>query len=641
MTNIAARLLLREFMVFAQDMKIYSQKFHAGLNVIRGDHAVGKSTLMDLIFYSLGGELRKDQWVYPADHCSMVCAEVEISGKIFCLKREIDVGSIPAIEVFDGSFDEGMRSLIGWQSYGPRRTDRKSSFSQLLFDLLGWGNTKTDDYANLTMHQALRLLYADQETPANKIFRAEPQNSDSESTRLAIGEFLLSLDDLELHRARQDLLSTTKLFDKTSSELAAILGVLGKDSNYSVEALNFEITNLLSDIKKYENTEQVLNETQTENSDSPNVSPEIEELNKEIDSLLSLISKNDANLSFYVGEISDCVSYKKSLVNRRKSLLESKTTSESIGGVAFGQCPCCNSKVKESQEENICPLCKTENSHNSNSNAYLQILAELDFQEKQNSKLLSELESRLANETNEKKTALQILNAKKSLLRKITGALSRREVEVAEVARKIGFAEAQIATLNEKIAIIQKVDKLRSLRVSYGKKLVELNDLIIALNIAGADRKTRVVNAITSRALDILELDEEYEPVFKNATEMEAEIDFAKDRWLVDGRSKFSGSSNFFKKNALHAAILSYAIVDKKCRHPRFLILDDVENGGMTAPRSQNFQRILARIISGKEDQCQVILATAMVDAELNNDEYGVGPSYEKGNYVLQLPESH
>ncbi len=91
MTNFKARLYLHRFFVFANGIKIYEQQFHGGLNIIRGDHAVGKSTLMDLIFYSLGGELRKEQWVYPADHCTTVCAEAEVNGKSFCFKRDIEV----------------------------------------------------------------------------------------------------------------------------------------------------------------------------------------------------------------------------------------------------------------------------------------------------------------------------------------------------------------------------------------------------------------------------------------------------------------------------------------------------------------------------------------------------------------------
>lgn len=591
MTNMPARLVLRRFFVFANGTMIYSQNFHDGLNVIRGDHSVGKSTLMDLIFYALGGELRKEQWVFPADKCSNVCAEIELNHRAFCVKRDIEVGAIPKIDIFEGTFDEGIRSLVGWQTYGPRRSDSRNSFSQLIFELLGWGDSKADDFANLTMHQVLRLLYADQETPANKIFRAEPQNADSETVRLAVAEFMLSLDDLEMHRVRQDLLIANRMFDKANSELTAIFQVLGKDSAYSVEKLNHEIANVLGDIQRYEREQKVVPESGTESVEIE-VNPEIKRLTEEIEQMAAIIVEREANLSLYVAEVSDCISFRVSLAGRKKALLESKTTFDAIGAVSFKQCPCCNAKTIDPINEKICPLCKTERTLETHSNGYLRILTELEFQEKQNEKLIADLNFRLETESVARNVISQELAAKKTLLRTIAGAMTQREVDIIEVSRKLGFAESQVANLSEKIIIVQKVDELRETKRNYGLQITDLIDLMASLTAAGAARKKRVLNAIAERALTILELDEDYEQVFKDATQSEAEIDFAKDRWLVDGRSKFSGSSNFFKKNALHVAMLSYAISDSKCRHPRFLILDDIENGGMTAPRSQNFQRI-------------------------------------------------
>lgn len=642
MTDSSARLFLRKFYVFVNGMQIYSEEFHGGLNIIRGDHAVGKSTLLDLIFYSLGGELRKEQWVYPADQCTTVCVEAELNGRLFCFKRDIEVGAIPPIEVFDGAFAEGVQSLTGWQHFGARRSDKKSSFSQLVFELFGWGGYKTDDYANLTMHQILRLLYVDQETPASKIFRAEPQNSDNESTRLAIADFLLSLDDLELHCARQELLAVNKAFDKAHAELNAIYEVLGKDSEYSEENLQDEITTVLSEIQRLDHERRTVETLTADTRDAEigvDLGPKFAELSVEIELITSKISETNQRLTALMGEITDCMSFKESLGKRKKALLESKATFETLGAVTFKHCPCCNSKVVDQADANICPLCKEEYQVGDNaSSPYVQILTELEFQERQNEKAINDLKIELGRDRVTQQTATQTLNAKKALLRTIAGALSKREQMLIEVSRQMGFAESQVEMLREKIEIVQKVDSLREQKRSLNEQIGMLNDLLARLAAAGAARREQVLNSIAKQALEILEQDDEYEEVFCKATEKEAEIDFAKDRWLVDGRSKFSASSNVFKKNALHAAILSYAISDHQCRHPRFLILDDIENGGMTKPRSQNFQRILASLLNGKENDCQVIISTAMIDSSLDNKKYGLGPSYKKGEYVIQLP---
>ena len=636
MTN-SAQLKLQRFMVFSNGMVIYSQEFHAGLNIIRGDHSVGKSTLIDLIFYVLGGEIRREQWVYPADQCDAVCAQVLVNNKVFCLKRDIEVGSIPKIDIIEGTYESSYRSLVGWQSYGPRRTDSKVSFSQLFFDLLGWGASKTDDYANLTMHQVLRLLYADQETPANKIFRAEPPNADNELTRLAVAEFLLSLDDLELHRSRQELLIANRLFDKADAELSAILGILGKDASYSVDQLNHDISVIFEDmenIRRYQNLQKGMKNPDLEDSDD---NFEIDNLTLEIEELAAVISEKDKDLGLYVAEISDCVAFSRSLIIRKKALLESKSTYQAIGSSEFKRCPCCNENITPSTVDQVCSLCKQEYTSDDRYGMYLQVLAELEFQEKQNEKLLKVLQEKLGTGQGEMRVTVEKLNVKKAILRNILGTTSKLEAEMLEASRKLGFAESQANNLTEKVAIIQKVEDLRNSKLGLIETIVSLRDRISALSASNVGRRNRVLDSIGKRALNILERDEKYELVFADASTREVEIDFAKDRWLVDGRAKFSGSSNFFKKNALHVAILSYAISDLKCRHPRFLLLDDIENGGMTAPRSQNFQRILADIVKGNEDRCQVIIATAMVDPSLDNEVFGVGPAYVKGDYVLKV----
>lgn len=632
-----SRLVLQKFMVFAKGVLIYSQDFHGGLNVIRGDHSVGKSTLIDLIFYSLGGEIRKEQWVHPADQCDAVCAQVSINDKVFCLKRDIEIGTVPKIDVIEGTFEQISHSVTGWQSYGPRRSDTKASFSQLMFDLFGWEASKTDDYANLTMHQVLRLLYADQETPANKIFRSEPPNADSELTRLAVAEFLLNLDDLELYQARQDLLIASRSFDKINAELSAILQILGKDATYTVDQLNSEIASVMQDIGHLKVQRSNPTKGEEYEIDGSGPSPEIERLTEEIDEISAEIFEKDKDLSLYSAEISDCMAFGASLASRKKALLESKSTYEAIGSVEFKRCPCCNEKILAPSNDVTCPLCKVERHGNESSGMYLQVLAELEFQEKQNEKLLATLRVKLETEGTEKLVAAERLNVKRRMLKSLLGATSSREAEMLETSRKLGFAESQAEHLGEKISVIQKLDDLRESKFECSKNISNLYETIEILTRNSVARRSRVLGGIGSRALEILELDEEYEVVFADATEKEFEIDFAKDRWLVDGRVKFSGSSNFFKKNALHAAILSYALLDPGCRHPRFLMLDDIENGGMTAPRSQNFQRILAKLVSGNEDNCQVIIATAMVDPSLDNDIFGVGPLYEKGDYVLKI----
>lgn len=71
---------------------------------------------------------------------------------------------------------------------------------------------------------------------------------------------------------------------------------------------------------------------------------------------------------------------------------------------------------------------------------------------------------------------------------------------------------------------------------------------------------------------------------------------------LVDGRSKFSASSEIVLKNSFHLAILLESLQDETMLYPRLFLLDNTEDKGMGPDRSQNFQRVLVEALAEYED---------------------------------------
>jgi len=49
MTPIKSRLSLNRFVVFCKGSPAYDEKFHSGVNIIRGENSSGKSTIADFI----------------------------------------------------------------------------------------------------------------------------------------------------------------------------------------------------------------------------------------------------------------------------------------------------------------------------------------------------------------------------------------------------------------------------------------------------------------------------------------------------------------------------------------------------------------------------------------------------------------
>jgi len=617
---------------------IYDENYHLGINVIRGDHSVGKTTILEIIFYILGGEIKESQWLTPADRCDDVLCQVNINGKVFTLKRDIEKGAIPPIYIRSGTLDLGDDVSEPWKKFGPRRGEStsKASFSQQMFELLGWDTHKSDDYANLTMHQILRFLYVDQETSSAKLLRAEDSlRADSEGIRTAIFEFLLGLDNLDTHKLRQDLLLTERQFEKVSADLNAMYKLMGSDSALTSEVLEQEILSNLDYIVQ-------LSDFPVETKVETNVQKERDKRFRKFDEKVKLLNRKlqafKQDLLVTNGEIVDCEIYDKSLKYRKKSLLESKVSYEEIGVVEYEHCPSCMKELKE-MEGDHCRLCHAPLEDSQINNNYMELITEIDFQISSNQKVLSEYrekQSGLASAIKMSESELRGAQQELEMIAKMVDVSSQKAIENS---KKIGYLESENKNLVRMMELVRELDKNKELKVELNGKITDIRNKIEAATSSNKARRDKVISGISKNIISIVGSERRnngrpYEEVFADATESDIEIDFAKDRYLIDGRVKFSGSSNFVKKNAFHLAALRESLDDPNYRLPRFLMLDAIENGGMKPYRSHNFQKAIFNLFKDRKD-FQLIFCTSMVLDELNNDIYGVGPYYE-GN-VLTL----
>src|SRR3546814_13849951 len=81
----------------------------------------------------------------------------------------------------------------GWQLLGYKRPEHGYSFSQVLFRAIRLPESISDGASNITMHQLLRILYVDQLTPVQRLFRVE--NLDTWQTRQAVDDLLTCVVD--------------------------------------------------------------------------------------------------------------------------------------------------------------------------------------------------------------------------------------------------------------------------------------------------------------------------------------------------------------------------------------------------------------------------------------------------------------
>lgn len=631
-----SNLFIERLIIKKSGKSAYDEAFHRGVNVIRGDHSVGKTTILEMIFYVLGGEIKENQWLYPADRCDEICCQLNINENVFTIKRNIDKSSIPPISIKSGVYEQQDGDAEDWRTYGPRRNDKndKMSFSQQLFELLGWDTHKSDDYANLTMHQILRFLYVDQETASTKLLRAEDNpRGDSEGIRTAIFEFLLGLDNLDTHKLRQQLILANRQFDKVASDLSAMYRVLGGDSILTLEILGNNIVKNIDEIVS-------LRDSPIEINPDVELGKEREVQYRKSDEKVKLFNRQVQNfkkelMSLY-GEIVDCELYDKSLIFRKKSLLESQSSYDAIGLVNYESCPCCLQKVTQ-KDDGVCHLCSTAIKESEHSNNYMEILTELDFQINSNRKILEDyLEHRAGLQSAIRIAEAQLSDAQ-SEQEEVAKIINLSSQEALKNSKRIGYLESENENLKKKIDIVRELESSKNKKEELIRVMSRLEETIEAAKRSNKGRREKVYGGICENIVSILRKDKRvnekpYEEVFDEASASDVEIDFGRDRTLIDGRVKFSGSSNYIKKNAFHLSALLEALDDPNYRFPRFLMLDAIENGGMKAFRSHNFQKSLIENFKDRDD-FQIIFCTSMVLDELNNDSYGVGPYYE-GNVI-------
>src|SRR5436190_20879146 len=95
-------LIVTRVIVERNDRSVYDELFHEGVNVIRGENSSGKSTVLNFIYYGLGGDL--SDWSAVARLCTRVIIEVRINGSLVTLSRGISTTGSHPMEIFGGDY---------------------------------------------------------------------------------------------------------------------------------------------------------------------------------------------------------------------------------------------------------------------------------------------------------------------------------------------------------------------------------------------------------------------------------------------------------------------------------------------------------------------------------------------------------
>jgi hypothetical protein len=604
---------------------VFTEKFHYGLNVLYGSNGGGKTSIIQLLVYSLGYNIV--DWKVEAGSCDFVFCEVELNNITMTFRRKINHSTKQSLQICYMELSLALEtSLDNWAEYPYAISANKESFSQKIFELLGMPETKFDDNSNMTLHQILRLIYSDQSNPARFIFNHE--NFDSALKREIVGNHLLGLYDAELYDAKIELNKAQKKFDKLNSELKAMYTIL-RNSNIIEESddieeylkkLNDETIALIEKIALIK-ANQILDYTQENKA--------INELSNNNIELKQQIFDIESDLSLTAYEIEDSKLFIQELEDKLDAINDSIRMKQAVSNIDFEICPSCFTVVKKS-DDNSCSLCKQTEPKKQAEVNLLRMRNELQLQLKESLSLLSRKESRFSENK-------KILNTHNSLLKKnITEIVptfstinTAREKELFESYQLIGQNQEKVDTYNKLGSLYNEVNRISDEKDIEEKNIEKFEELVKEKENVAIQRETELrtlISTIMCRLLQkdtIAESNEELEDKFKSATKVD--FDFASNAIIVDGQSIFSESSMFLLNNLFHLAILLASTEKEYIRFPRLLILDGIENGGMSDARSRNFQKIVKDETDTIKTKFQVLIATRSIHESLENKMYQIG----------------
>lgn len=637
-------LFLNRLLIYTNEGKIaYDEKFHKGVNIIRGENSSGKSTITHFIFFVLGGVF--SDWVPEAKKCSVVYAEVEMNGAIFTLKREIlikedkdgneRVNDRIAIQFYWGQLEESLNPPKdnNWQKFEFNTYDNIKSFSNVIFENLDLPIVKGDN--NITFHQILRLLYVDQDSPTSSLFLYE--QFDSQITRETVSDLLLGVYNQDLYDKKKRSVVAEKEFDNIKRELKITEQFFSDPLTLNPKHIQINIENKQKEI--YEKEEEIIairNKTK-EIKYEKKTQLEFQILNDKSIQQRRIVNDLEDEITSLRNEIEDSEFFIETLNTKLKALKNSILTRNFLGKFPLEYCPECLTKLKPNENQSSCKLCKENIDESYGVIQARKMEQEISFQIIESKNLLEYNKRELLELTSKYNSEIislhQIQNQVNSALNDVK---SVGEECIDRLYTDKGFIEGEILQLRTLLENAELYEKLLENKKELEKEVKYLRGFIWNTEQMQMKLKEAINLEIKKEGVFLLNNDLERQDDFKIAKEFF--IDYSNNiAFLSNKYSKYSASSNFYLKISARFAIFLASLSIKEMRYPRFIFADNMEDKGIEEKRAQNLQKILIeRVNKFDANSFQMIFTTSFITEELKNSPMCVGEFYTKENRSLK-----
>ena len=489
---------------------------------------------------------------------------------------------------------------------------------------------------NVTIHQLLRLMYADQLSPVGTLFKFE--QFDPPVLRDTVGRLVFGAYENELYANELRIRALDKEFAEVSSELSGISKLLGHSGQtITTDWLEAERMKAEAERTKIDQeiaaAEQALYETKTSEKISLKAQASAYQEVQKLQAALQAQSNQVDSLTF---EISDADVYIRDLESKIQALQDSSATSNVFGDIKFQYCPACYSPIDEEQPVHACHLCKTPYDSDRARTRIVTLINDTARQLRQSRSIQRE-------RTDERETVrARLEELKKSwksastrLERTVKTPSSEARERLRVLQRQAGYIDRQLEDIFEKQKLAGTLSMLIERKADLNSTISKLRDRNKIISASLENRLSVAYTEVENEMLGLLHNDIPREDTFINAKSVQ--FDFSANRLGVDNESYFSASSRVILRNSFFVGLFGAATKDPSFRHFRFCLLDTIEDKGMQVERSHNFQRLIVKVSQAAKTPHQIIFGTSMIAPDLNVPTLTVGHYSTREKHTLNI----
>ncbi|WP_409558719.1 hypothetical protein [Brucella pseudogrignonensis] len=505
------------------------------------------------------------------------------------------------------------------------------SFTQMMFQAAEIPEAPNAANSNITMHQLLRLLYADQQTPPGKLFRFE--SFDTREIRETVGQLVIGVNGYELYESLIALRETKAEYTEMDRLYrAALMSLPRAEGLTSIANLDTRLGELSERKQKIEteirNVDAAVGEDKTKQFVA-----ERQTLRRQLQKTANELQTKEQGLTDLKDESVELEKFINYLEQQLAALNAAEDLSTKLGNIEFQYCPSCLKPLSDKHVQH-CIVCDEVIDEEKARSQYFELKVDNELQIRESRQLLA---AKAAEADHLEGLARALRRDYASAMTEFSSRYdvsnSPRESYLAERFKLLGGLEKELEYLEELRATLQEIDKLSAQRAKLNDDIVRLEAKIKRLHSSSHARTEKAMNLVSTIAIRILRKDIKRQEVFENPTTFS--INFADDAMLVDGKMNFAESSNVVLKNTSILSLMLGASYDAEFWHPKFLLMDNIEDKGMEPMRSHKFQKIMIEESKNAKFPHQIIFTTSMIDPELERSKLTVGPHYTREKKTL------